>query len=606
MQIIGSDSEKCVGCNRCVRECPIETANLTYLDEEGNIKVKVNEAHCIMCGACVSVCKHDARFFCDETERFFNDIANGEHISVIVAPALKVNFPEWKRILSWLRNIGVSGIYDVSLGADICIWGHLRYLERNPDAKIITQPCPAIVSYCELHQHDLLPYLSPVQSPMASYAIYLRKYVGVNGKIISISPCIAKTNEHISTGAIDYNVSFAKLEEYMSNYCVELPNEEIDFDSNEAGLGSLFPMPGGLKENLEYFLGKNIRIDEMEGREVYGHLNEYAKTPPEFLPDVFDVLNCRNGCSIGPACASGLNLFHINHMLDNARQNAISSEKVEENRKRLEYYDRTLNLDDFLREYSKGLDVANVVTEYDIRKAFNLLEKDTFSKQNFNCGACGANTCRDMARRIALGLNIPHNCIFKARDDAEKEHKRNARYLALVHKIGEDLLSLKNFDEHTAAVTNSLRALCNVMEEASLASIWRCYENGRSKRMYGWYGEDNRVRGVSSDWPISWIRAISSGEPYEIRMSNLSPEEQAIIDPEIKMMMLVPIILKEEFWGFVVMATARPVEYRKEELSVIDAVGILIASSIIERDLANGLIIAREEAFSALNERNKK
>ncbi|NLC24544.1 MAG: 4Fe-4S dicluster domain-containing protein, partial [Oxalobacter sp.] len=124
--------ENCVGCNRCVREGPIKTANLTYQDAQGNIKVDVDDAQCIACGRCIQVCRHGARSYEDDLERFFDDLDRGVPLSLITAPSLKSNksnFSKWKNILAWLKQKGVRKIYDVSLGADICIWTHLRYLE---------------------------------------------------------------------------------------------------------------------------------------------------------------------------------------------------------------------------------------------------------------------------------------------------------------------------------------------------------------------------------------------------------------------------------------------------------------------------------------------
>ena len=41
-EIVTTKRELCTGCNRCVRECPMEMANITYQDENGNIKVYAN------------------------------------------------------------------------------------------------------------------------------------------------------------------------------------------------------------------------------------------------------------------------------------------------------------------------------------------------------------------------------------------------------------------------------------------------------------------------------------------------------------------------------------------------------------------------------------
>ena len=130
-EAIKSINELCTGCNRCVRECPMELACVTYMDENSNIKVKIDLEQCIACGRCVMACKHDARYFSDDTEQFFDDLAAGVPISLIAAPAIRTNIPDYKRLFTYLKNLGVNKIYDVSLGADICVWAHIKYLD-NP------------------------------------------------------------------------------------------------------------------------------------------------------------------------------------------------------------------------------------------------------------------------------------------------------------------------------------------------------------------------------------------------------------------------------------------------------------------------------------------
>ena len=36
MSIINVDIDKCVGCNACVRACPVGDANIARIDAEGN------------------------------------------------------------------------------------------------------------------------------------------------------------------------------------------------------------------------------------------------------------------------------------------------------------------------------------------------------------------------------------------------------------------------------------------------------------------------------------------------------------------------------------------------------------------------------------------
>ena len=344
IEIIKTNNDLCQGCNRCVRECPMEAASITYQDEAGNIRVKIDYDKCIGCGRCVTACTHNARYYTDDTERFFDDLSKGVPLSLMVTPSVRTNIPDYKRLFTYLKRLGVNKIYDVSLGADINIWAHIRHLETTRFAPIITQPCPAIVMYCERYRHDLLPRLSPVHSPTGCLSIYMKRYKGINDRIAAMTPCIAKSQEFLATKQAEYNVTFSKLLEYLQKNNITLPEEETQFDHDESGLGSLFPMPGGLKENIEYFLGNRIHIAKAEGFHVYEKLDKYAETPDDFLPVVFDVLNCIEGCNIGPASPQDRSVFEIDKIMDGNRRQAMEECKREHYESVYKTYDDTFDL----------------------------------------------------------------------------------------------------------------------------------------------------------------------------------------------------------------------------------------------------------------------
>jgi len=420
-ELITNDVSKCVGCNRCIRVCPVEGANIVY-SEDGKIKVKVDSNHCIACGACIRACRHSCRDYKDDTERFLDDLRKGAAISLFAAPANRANGENGGRLLSWLRKMGVNKIYDVSLGADICTWAHIRYIQRNNPESVITQPCPAIVNYILMHRQELARYLSPVQSPMLCTAIFMKKYEGVKDRIAALSPCIAKSDEFAATGYVDYNVTLKRLYEYVEEHGIALPKEESGFDHAESSLGCLYSMPGGLRENVELYLGKALRIDKSEGQEmVYHALDRFAKKRGINLPAIFDVLNCPEGCNLGTGCAHERDEFDVNAIMDDARQNILQERSAEDFEALYADYDEKLNLNDFIRKYTPVRLAPYTASQEQIHRSFEQLGKDTELKQNFDCSACGADTCLDMAKKVACGLNIPENCVQKAREEIKKD-----------------------------------------------------------------------------------------------------------------------------------------------------------------------------------------
>lgn len=421
--IITNDPDKCVGCNRCIRVCPLEEANIAQ-ELDSKIIVKIDNDKCIACGACIAACPHESRSYEDDTARFFQDLENGVQISLFAAPALKTNFSHWGRILTWLRNLGVAKIFDVSLGADICTWAHIRYIQKNAGKQLISQPCPAIVNYILKHRTSLIPHLSPVHSPMLCTAVYMHTYEDVNTKIAALSPCIAKTHEFDATGLVDYNVTLYSLYRYLEDNYVRLPNEESGFDHYDSGLGFLYPMPGGLKENVEHYLGKSLRIDKSEGQQVVYHaLDQYAEQPLDNLPVIFDVLNCGEGCNHGTGCLyKNKSVFEVYTILDKARNRTVADDGLEYLEELYDYFDKTLGLEDFLRSYTP-LPVKHIpITEHEIEEAFLNLGKQDEVSRNFNCGACGSQSCLEMAKKIAKGVNTPLNCLDKAHKDIRREH----------------------------------------------------------------------------------------------------------------------------------------------------------------------------------------
>ena len=454
MNLITNDISRCSGCNRCIRNCPVEEANIAYVDEEGHIKVRIDSEKCIACGSCIHACKHGARDYADDTERFIADLRSGARISLFSAPASRANMNLHGRILTWLRRLGLRKVYDVSFGADICTWAYIRFIQRYKPEAIISQPCPAIVNYILTYKPELIDYLIPVHSPMLCTAIYMRNVMGVTDRIAALSPCIAKSSEFAQTNYIvNYNVTFLKLEQYILDHGVVLPEEESGFDHADSALGSIYSMPGGLKENVEFYLGKTMRVDKAEGPEhVYHALDTYAAEIPANLPHIFDVLNCADGCNLGSGSRHERSIFEINTTMESARKKATRGRRKSYFDKLYATFDRQLNLNDYMRRYQRSLSRPISISDWDIEEAFLAMGKTTPEQRSFDCSACGSLSCHGMARKIAKGVNTALNCMEKVRSDISYEHtlllSLQRQNLSDIERIVHDISNIKELSDN--------------------------------------------------------------------------------------------------------------------------------------------------------------
>lgn len=432
-------NEKCKGCNRCISECPILIANHASVDEKGNGIINVDGDACIHCGNCIKGCTHQARSYNDDTEQFFNDLSRGERISILIAPAFIANYPnEYRKILGYLKSKGVNRMISISFGADITTWAYLNYITKNNFIGGISQPCPAIVDYIEKYVPELVSKLVPVHSPMMCGAIYAKKYMNITDKLAFISPCIAKKSE-ISRpqngNYISYNVTFDHLMEKLKS--VSLSGADAT-DEIEYGLGSVYPMPGGLKENVEYFVGKDLFVRQIESPEhAYKFMDAYANRvrSGKKLPFMVDALNCTKGCIYGTATNREreddediLLEIHQQRVSANVKDKKSpwdSSASYEERLNRLNAQFKDLRLEDFMCQYNTNAVIrTNEPSATRLNEVFNSMNKFSHEAQSINCGACGYESCHQMAGAIANGINVKENCIHYIKEDLQEEKEK--------------------------------------------------------------------------------------------------------------------------------------------------------------------------------------
>ncbi|MCC8108090.1 MAG: 4Fe-4S binding protein [Planctomycetes bacterium] len=301
-RVIRTIPEKCVSCHRCISVCPVKFANEAHDDA-----VKINHDRCIGCGQCVYACEHKARVGVDDFDLFLADLHKGVRMIAIVAPAIASNFPAtYMNLNGWLRSLGIAAVFDVSFGAELTVKSYLEHVKRNNPACVIAQPCPAIVSYCQIYRPELLPHLAPADSPMLHLMRMIKRYIPEYSgcRIAVISPCLAKRREFDETGLGDYNVTFNSLKDFFRENGIRLESyPAVDYDNPPAERAVLFSTPGGLMQTAERFIpGISKKIRKIEGPDiVYHYLDE--------LPEMIRTGRAPPYCRL-PELRSGLQRRH--------------------------------------------------------------------------------------------------------------------------------------------------------------------------------------------------------------------------------------------------------------------------------------------------------
>ena len=336
-----------------------------------------------------------------------------------MAPAFLANYPrEYGSVLGGLKKLGCDRIISISFGADICTWGYLNYIEKYNYIGGISQPCPAVVRY--------IPKLFPVQSPLMCGAIYCRKVLGMTEKLAFISPCIAKkleiTDPH-NEGLVQYNVTFEHLMKYVREHKISGSNVT---DEIEYGLGSFYPTPGGLKENVYWFLGSDIAVRQIEGeKRMYEWLQmnkdriKDSRTPFVFI----DALNCENGCICGTAVDLAKSktddaLYELLRIREASKKDRRGDawSRPDSPKRRLKSFNKQfkdLDLNDYLRGYTDRSKNCE-------KKFPSPAEKEEiFKSMGF--------TIEDYKEIVYNGFNVKENCIHCQKDlvQQEVEHAEN-------------------------------------------------------------------------------------------------------------------------------------------------------------------------------------
>ncbi len=308
------DKSKCVKCNRCVEMCEKVqgVGALCYSHRSNEITIgtaygkELENASCIFCGQCTTVCPVGSLYEKDNTEDVWNALNEPDkHVIVQVAPSIRVSIgEEFKlpsgenvtgKMVAALKRMGFNKVFDTNFTADLTIMEEgnelVHRIKNNGVLPMITSCCPGWINYAETYAPNIIEHLSSCKSPQQMFGAISKSYyadkIGVNPEnivTVSIMPCTAKKYEanrkemHVDgVKEVDIVITTREFARMINAANIDfLSIEEEKFDSPfgiASGAGAIFGVTGGVMEaalRTAYTLLTKEELEEIEFTDVRG------------------------------------------------------------------------------------------------------------------------------------------------------------------------------------------------------------------------------------------------------------------------------------------------------------------------------------------------
>jgi len=398
--------DRCRICFTCVRECPAKAIRIA------RSQAIVVPERCIGCGNCLRVCSQHAKQMVSSVEQVVALLGSGAPVAACIAPSFSVEFQaefDFRVMVGMTRALGFNLVTEVAFGADLVADRYRETLILNKGRHYIATACPAVVGYVERYQPDLVPFLSPIVSPMVAMARILRSLHGPDLKVVFVGPCVAKKAEAVDPdvdGGPDAVLTFPELRELFQRAGVSSDNADpSDFDPPRPWLGSLFPISSGLLQaaGIKEDLLANDVVAADGHHNFMNALNEFAEGGME--ANLVELLSC-NGCISGPGLTSQENLFQRRSRVSHYTRYRERTHNQEAWQKSIDHF---ANLD-LTRSYRSLDQRITDIDEDEIRGILKRMGKQS-EEDELNCGACGYSSCRDHAIAIEKGLAESEMCL---------------------------------------------------------------------------------------------------------------------------------------------------------------------------------------------------
>jgi iron only hydrogenase large subunit-like protein len=410
------DTGKCVGCSHCMQVCPTQAIRIA----EGH--AGIIPERCVDCGECYRVCPVKAV----DVEDDGLPAINRDGYRVALVPSVFIGqFPSEhtaSEIMEAVRQIGFDEVLEVEQAVDFMkgVYAEVAAKEDIAVRPVISSFCPAIVRLIQVQYPSLTGQILPIKAPHDIAALYVRRSkakAGVDPRsifICYITPCAAKivaakapVGEKIS--AIDGVIDMKEVYNLVSMRLMERKDTQLSKQYANMSPDSVNWSLSGTEKR--YFPGRALAIDGMENAmEFLDRLESGRVTGVDFL----EMRACDQGCAGGILCP-GNRFLTVERLEQRERKLTLLTERSGAGRNSLMDYAEALCGESATDQVYPR---AGLLLDEDMEIALHKMERikrlSTYLP-GFDCGACGAPTCRSLAEDIVRDKATISYCVFVQR-----------------------------------------------------------------------------------------------------------------------------------------------------------------------------------------------
>ena len=474
--VIQFEKSKCKACYTCVRACPVKAVHV----QPNSVFPYIEESKCIYCGVCISTCAYDAITFLDSKRKVKQLLNTKEKVVAICAPSIAGEFDDisdYRKFVKMIRLLGFSYVTEMAFGVDIIAEKYRRLTHDDFNGKYyITSCCPSITALIEKLYPELIGNLIPYVSPIAACAVVARKMYGNDLQVVHITPCVAAKKEvdrYTGLAKINEVLTFKELRELFDEFKIsETFSEYSDFDEPLGYKGSMYPISQGFLEatGLDISLLKENSIT-IEGkssvRAVKQFLEHYS-----IIKHNFNIFFCK-GCIMGPGASDGGEKYKRYALVKNYFSRRLDNFDVEKWQGAMDIHSNYKELEATFTDKKVALPPPG---NFEIKIALNRITKRN-NNMEVNCGACGFNTCADLAYAIAQNMAIPELCVTSAQIGNRESSHNFKKITEELELVKDELKTTKNMFDETREALHAKNEALSIFVRGLSSGIVFCDEN---------------------------------------------------------------------------------------------------------------------------------